>query len=502
MSVFSYSDWVLYGAICSILGWVCETIWCSILQKRLVNRGFFFGPWCPIYGVGAAVILLLAFPFRKSAVLVFLIAMLAATALEYFAGWMLEALFKTRWWDYSENRFNLKGRVCLENSLLFGLMGIVSVYGLYPFLEDTFEKISASMQAFLAAVIVVVFIMDLIRSLSAAGQLGVRMEGLRSAVDELKALQDSHQWFDKQDLRGSVQHLRTLCAEQPDKAELVAALDRIDVVFSRERGSQRLLRAFPNLLVKDFGAELEVLKQEWLERQKKAEGVTVKLKRRMHAIKQEILASYEGFSVTHVIWLFFIGCIAGYIVETAFCFVKNGYFESRQGMIYGPFSQIYGFGAVIIALVLTPLAKKGELWIFVGGGLIGGAYEALCSIIQEAMLGTTSWEYSGHSFSLFGGRTSLLYMVFWGALAVIYMKRIYPHVCKMIEQIPKRPKHTLSIIIAVLISADMLISGLAVARWAERDAGVAANNAVEVWLDEAYPDEMLEEIYPNMNFVS
>lgn len=501
MSVFTYSEWVLYSAICSILGWVCETILCSVLQKRLVNRGFFFGPWCPIYGTGASIILILTVPFQQSPILVFLIAMLAASALEYFSGWMLEALFQTRWWDYSEHRFNLKGRICLQNALLFGVMGIISVYGLYPFMEDSFAKISTSMQVLLAAVVVVVFLLDLVRSVSAASQLGERIEGLRNAVDDLKSMQDTYQWFDKLDFRSSIQRVREICAEQPDKEELINVLNRLETLLARERGGMRLIRAYPGVLVKDFSAELEVLKQEWLERQKRAESISEKIKKRFQEMKKEIVASYQGFSFEHIIWLFFIGCVAGYIVETAFCFVKNGYFESRQGMIYGPFSQIYGFGAVIIALLLTPFAKKGELWTFIGGGLIGGAYEALCSIIQEAMLGTVSWEYSEHSFSMFGGRTSLLYMVFWGVLSVIYMKRIYPKVCKIIAQIPKRPKHTLSIVIAVVLSADMLISGLAVARWAERDTGIQAQNVVEEWLDEAFPDERLEEIYPNMNFV-
>jgi len=83
-------------------------------------------------------------------------------------------------------------------------------------------------------------------------------------------------------------------------------------------------------------------------------------------------------------------------------------------MLYGPFSQIYGFGAVIMVLLLTPLSLKGKSWLFCGSAVVGGLFEVVCSLVQEAFFGSVSWQYSGQAFSLFGGRTSLIYMFFWG----------------------------------------------------------------------------------------
>ncbi|MDR0286797.1 MAG: putative ABC transporter permease, partial [Clostridiales bacterium] len=116
MNSTSFAVLVLYFAIYSILGWIIESAYCSIFAHKPINRGFLSGPWCPVYGFGALLILLFTGPFKQNPFLVFAISLLSTSILEYFTGWLLETLFKTRWWDYSKHKFNIKGRVCLQNT--------------------------------------------------------------------------------------------------------------------------------------------------------------------------------------------------------------------------------------------------------------------------------------------------------------------------------------------------------------------------------------------------
>ena len=107
--------------IYSFLGWVWESVYVSVKKRKLVNRGFINGPFCTIYGAGAVTIYLLLRPLRGNLALLYLGGVLTATVLEYFTGWIMEAVFYTRWWDYSSKKFNLHGYISLASSLLWGV---------------------------------------------------------------------------------------------------------------------------------------------------------------------------------------------------------------------------------------------------------------------------------------------------------------------------------------------------------------------------------------------
>ena len=114
-----WAEWILLFTIYSLLGWVCESTYCSILAKKLINRGFLNGPFCPIYGVGALLIVKLLSPFSHNLVILFFASLLLTSLLEYLTGFAMEKLFHAKWWDYSHRRFNIQGRVCLGNALIF-----------------------------------------------------------------------------------------------------------------------------------------------------------------------------------------------------------------------------------------------------------------------------------------------------------------------------------------------------------------------------------------------
>lgn len=123
---------VLYFLIYSFLGWCMETVYCSVIERRWVARGFLFGPICPIYGVGALIMAASGSLFVGQPVLFYVVATVSMSAWEYFVGWFLEATTKMKYWDYSHHRFNLNGRISLFISLWWGALAYVIVYFVHP----------------------------------------------------------------------------------------------------------------------------------------------------------------------------------------------------------------------------------------------------------------------------------------------------------------------------------------------------------------------------------
>ena len=121
-------QWFLAFLFYSFAGWCCETVYCSVLQGKLVNRGFLNGPLCPVYGFGALLVIFLLQGTQQTPMALFFSGMLVTSVLEYFTSWLLEKLFHMKWWDYSGYIFNIDGRVCLEGLIIFGLGGCAFTY--------------------------------------------------------------------------------------------------------------------------------------------------------------------------------------------------------------------------------------------------------------------------------------------------------------------------------------------------------------------------------------
>lgn len=165
MNLELVSKYFILFIIYSFAGWIMETLWVSWCNKRLVDRGFLIGPYCPIYGFGALLIVLLLSKLSFSPILVFLMTVLVCGALEYFASWIMEKIFKARWWDYSNVKFNLNGRICLKNLIAFGIMGIAVIYVINPNLEIWIEYfLNKDQLRFLAFILWTIFIMDFVVS--------------------------------------------------------------------------------------------------------------------------------------------------------------------------------------------------------------------------------------------------------------------------------------------------------------------------------------------------
>lgn len=151
---------ILYFFIYSFLGWVCECLYCGIPAGHFVNRGFLEGPYCPIYGCGALIVLYVLTPFANQWVLLFVAGMVLTSVLEYITSYVMEKLFHSKWWDYSQRRFNIHGRVCLRNSLMFGVMGIVVVRFVHPMIELFLQDIPLMVQTIIAVLLLALFVWD------------------------------------------------------------------------------------------------------------------------------------------------------------------------------------------------------------------------------------------------------------------------------------------------------------------------------------------------------
>ena len=127
-----FATYFLYSLLYSFFGWLMEVI-CKLFElKKFVNRGFLIGPICPIYGYGVLSIILLIGKDTSDILAVFLKSILICSLLEYFTSYIMEKLFKARWWDYSKKKFNINGRICLETMIPFGILGCFVIYIIHP----------------------------------------------------------------------------------------------------------------------------------------------------------------------------------------------------------------------------------------------------------------------------------------------------------------------------------------------------------------------------------
>ncbi len=210
----------------------------------------------------------------------------------------------------------------------------------------------------------------------------------------------------------------------------------------------------------------------------------------------------QGCCLTKLIWLFVIAALLGDLIETVFCRVTAGVWMSRSSLIYGPFSIVWGLGAVMFTALLYRYKDKSDRYLFLAGTVLGGAYEYFCSVFTELVFGTVFWDYSHIPFNL-AGRINLLYCFFWGIAAVAWMKLLYPRLSALIERIPKKAGKVLTVVLVVFMLLNILISALALGRYQQRHLPPdAPSTPLSDFLDRHYPDQRMEHIYPNASLVT
>ena len=207
----------------------------------------------------------------------------------------------------------------------------------------------------------------------------------------------------------------------------------------------------------------------------------------------------KGMNIYKILLIMVIGSVVGVIVEMLFCLFKNGYIESRTCTGIGPFNIVYGLGAVCLSFFLYKYRNRGVWLSFIGGMIVGSVVEYLCSFFQEMLFGSTSWDYSALPFNL-NGRICLLYSIFWGILGVWWIKDLYPLMSQYILKIPNKIGKTITVAATVFLLLDYCLSGVVVFRWMNRVNDKPAENIIAEVIDNIYPNEKMEKIYPNLVF--
>lgn len=157
--------------IYSFIGWIMEICVTFYKSKKIINRGFLIGPYCPIYGYASIIMILYLNHYKDNPLTVFLLAVVICTFIEYIISYIMEKLFNARWWDYSNYKFNINGRVCLINAFFFGVLGTFLVYYANPFFENILLKINTNTLNTISLILMILFTTDFIISMYATFKL-------------------------------------------------------------------------------------------------------------------------------------------------------------------------------------------------------------------------------------------------------------------------------------------------------------------------------------------
>lgn len=175
-----------YFIVYSFLGWVMESIVRSICERKIINTGFLRGPFCPIYGIGATIMFLFLEGFANKPILLFFIAIIVLTTWEYLVGVFLEKAFQTKYWDYSDHKFNFQGRICLTNSICWGILGVLFVKYIHPFIQAMMAKMDTNLLNYIMVVLFVIFIVDTITTVIHVKSIKATLEHIENINKEIK----------------------------------------------------------------------------------------------------------------------------------------------------------------------------------------------------------------------------------------------------------------------------------------------------------------------------
>ncbi len=208
----------------------------------------------------------------------------------------------------------------------------------------------------------------------------------------------------------------------------------------------------------------------------------------------------EKITVKELVWLFILGCLLGFVLETAWYYIKHGVFINKQGLLYGPFKPIYGFGLDLIVLAMYKFQDKNIIVKFLIGFVVGSLFEYISSLFQEYVLGTATWSYASFNYNI-GGRIYLPYCLAWGIIGVLCINYVYPYFKKIAGKCPEKIGNILTVLVSIFMVINISLSALAILRYQERTNKIEASNIVFKQIDKLYPDELMKKKFPKLKVV-
>ena len=211
----------------------------------------------------------------------------------------------------------------------------------------------------------------------------------------------------------------------------------------------------------------------------------------------------------NLFWVFVVCSVLGLLIETVYhmVIVDPGVYQDRAGMLYGPFSPIYGVGAVLMTVALNRFYRANPVVIFLVSAVIGGLFEAAVSWFMQVGFGAVAWDYSGSTIFglfpdpvalLFGGRTSTLFMCMWGALGFVWIKLCLPWLLKLINLIPWQARYSVTAVCAALMLVNAVMTLQSLECWYQRESGLAPSSPVEEFYAEHYDDAYMAHRFQSM----
>ena len=248
----------------SFIGWISEVIYVGVTSAhKFVNRGFLYGPLCPVYGFGGVMILMLPPSLYKTWIPLFFASMILCTIVEYFVSWLMEKLFHTRWWDYSHYKIQLNGRICLLNSILFGFLGVVVIHFVYPLMIDLLNSLGQTLINISGMIILAVLSVDIFFTVRKLVDFANVMKKLKEFGETLNSHYGQEEWFKK----GSfMEMINSVIERAENRTEEFSQkiLEKIDKVQNLHLPSvEPFLKKFPSIKSTKYKEELNMIKEKF-----------------------------------------------------------------------------------------------------------------------------------------------------------------------------------------------------------------------------------------------
>lgn len=508
-----WENCVFYFILFSILGWVVEEAITSFEKKSFVNVGYLNGPFCPLYGFSVTICYIISELIIDEWYAQLLIFTVVISAFVYLTGVFLQKALHVRLWNYSTMSMNINGFLTVPLSVMWGIVMTVIVGSLLPIIDHLIGYIPKTVLYFIFAVIGSLFLIDTVVSTVSYLEIRVKVKRLKSISEKLNKLSQgwgkavanvSIKTGDNLGLDGKIDEYQAKAEISKNRstfndAEIAEIEEELDDKYEKLLNDNGF---FEKHAVKSMDSESVQDDPQMKKLYDKIVKGTKQLNRREYngyfKTEEEKPFAY-GVNFYKIFWLFVIGSVIGCLMETVVGFVANGgRFEYRVGLVYGPFIPVYGIGAVMLTLALYKFSNAKTWILFVASAFVGATFEYITSYLQQLLFGSISWDYSDQLFSLYG-RTSLYYAVIWGFLGVAWAKFIYPFVSMLIEKLPKKMGKIITIGLCIFMVYDCVISCFAQWRYNDRQQDILPSNIIEEFLDEKFPDEYLDMIYPHMD---
>ncbi|HHX71055.1 MAG: putative ABC transporter permease [Miniphocaeibacter sp.] len=272
----NFSNLFLIFITYSFLGWIVESVYCSLGEKKVINRGFLIGPYCPIYGFAAVLIIVFLSKYKNDILLLFSLSVVFSGIIEYITSYLLEKIFKLSLWDYSSHRFNLNGRICLKNLILFGVLAILVIEFINPVVETIYSAIPKISVVIIFVISLTLFVTDLILTVIAVldikeltnttlnlDQLTIVRDGFledleNKGEDFVESLEFKGESI-KNNLGNKTAYIKnTIKVKSNNVLEMISKRNKIKLNFIHKR----FIEAFPNLKPLEKNKSFNLLKNK------------------------------------------------------------------------------------------------------------------------------------------------------------------------------------------------------------------------------------------------